>query len=482
MLHFFNIRRMEQLCVLAGLIGVLLFPLQPAEANSARLRQLLQQPGLSAPHTGAEIVSLKTGEAILSHNASTALMPASNMKVITSAAALTLLKPEFHFKTSLYTDGYQRGDTVQGNLYIKGYGDPVLNDERLQQLVQELRYNGIRSVSGDLIADDSFFDGERTGRGWKSTYGAAAYSARLSALSLNLNTVEVRVRPTQSGQMAGVTLKPDNTFFEIINKTRTSGGRTRLQISRQLVNGRNQIIVSGNVYVRGRTEVETINLDNPTLYVGNVVQTQLHKEGITLQGRLRQGVTPNGSALLASTESPPLRDIVAELNKNSVNLIAENLLKFLGANYEGVPGTAAKGAKVIQERFLVSQVGLPRNPQMVIADGSGLSPLNRVTAHVLVSVLKHMYDQYDVSVDFVSSLAISGVDGTLKKRMNTPELKRRVRAKTGFINGVSGLSGFVYTKDNEVLVFSFLMNHFRNYHSAVSTQEQLCAQLVNWRH
>lgn len=485
MLHFFKLRArlrpgLQPVCL--TLILVLLNPLLPAQAalSTANLRQSLQQPGLSLPHTGAHIVSARSGETVLSLNSGTALMPASNMKVITSAAALSLLKPEFRFKTHLLSDGRLQGDTLQGNLYLKGYGDPVLSDERLQQLVQELRFLGIGKINGQLIADDSYFDQQRIGRGWKNTYGAAAYSAQISALSLNLNTVEVRVRPTQVGQPAAISLKPESSFFALVNKTSTSGGRTRLHISRQLVNGKNQIIVSGNLYVRGRTEIETINLDNPTLYTGYVAANLLRKEGIQLQGQIRQGTTPAGANLLATTESPPLREVVSELNKNSINLIAENLLKFMGANFSGAPGSSEKGAKVITDRFLTRMVGLPHNPSLVIADGSGLSPLNRLSAETLTRVLQHMLQQYDVSVDFVASLAISGVDGTLKKRMNTPELKRRVRAKTGFINGASALSGYVYAKNNEILIFSYLMNHYRTFHAATSTQDLLCKQLLAW--
>lgn len=484
MLHFFRKKRLFAPFLSLFLIfftWTALWPGNRAEASIPIMRQLLQQPALSLNQTGVEIISMKTGKTLLSSNANTPLMPASNMKVITSSAALSLLKPEFRFKTTLFTDGHQSGDTLQGNLYLKGYGDPVLNDDRLGNLIQELRYLGIHKITGNLLVDDSFFDDERTGKGWKSTYGAAAYSARISALSLNLNTVDIQVRPTQLGQPAKIVLKPENTFFEVENHARTTSGRTRLKIMRQLVNGKNRIVVTGNIYIQGRTEIEKINLDNPSLYVGNVAQNFLKRENIQLEGRLSKAVTPNGARILASTLSPTLREVVNQLNKHSVNLIAENLLKFLGATFKGAPGSSAKGAEVVKEKFLYGLVGLPRNDQLVIADGSGLSPLNRITAHTLTSVLQYMFEQFDVSVDFMSSLPISGVDGTLKKRMNIPSLKRHVRAKTGFINGVSSLSGYISTDGNEILIFSFLMNHFQNYYTALSTQEKLCAEMVKWK-
>lgn len=482
MLHFFKKKpAFITLFAFFTAFSVLLSPVVEA-SSPAVLQRILNNPSLSSQHTGVRILSMKTGQPLLEKNVNTALMPASNMKVITSAAALSLLKPEFQFKTVLFTDGQQRGNVLQGNLYLKGYGDPVLNDERLYELIRELNFLGFDSIEGDLVLDDSFFDAERTGRGWKKTYGAAAYSARISALALNLNTVDIRIRPTQVGRPAAIELKPANSFFKIQNNTRTSGGRTRLKIVRQLVNGQNVVKVSGNVYVRGRTEVETINLDKPSLYVGNVAAGFLKREHIQLKGKIRRGVTPNGSRILASSQSPPLREIVSLLNKKSVNLIAENLLKFLGANFAGAPGTSAKGAQVIQDKFLVAMVGLPRETGIEIADGSGLSPLNRLTPKVLTEVLQYMFMQFDVSVDFLGSMAISGVDGTLKKRMNTPLLKRRVRAKTGFIQGASSLSGYLYTQDNEVLIFSFLMNHYRNYYQAIKTQEELCKAMTQLKH
>ncbi len=477
MLHFF--KKNPYFMTFPALFCCFMVLTLPAHAlSTAQVNQILNQAGLPPTHTSARMVSMKTGETLYEKNANHLLMPASNMKVITSAAALHLLKPEFRFKTQFLSSATLRNGVLNGDLYLKGYGDPVLNDERLNTLVQELRFAGVQQISGNLIVDDSFFDEERTGRGWKTTYGAAAYSAKISALSLNLNTVDVQVKPGAPGRPASIRLKPDNTFFDIVNQTRTTAGRTRLKITRQWIKGRNRVVVSGSVYSRGRTESQRINLDKPALYVGNVAQKMFTREGIAFEGKLSKGKTPAGARILATTQSPPLRDIVSQLNKDSVNLIAENLLKFMGANFVSAPGTAAKGAQVIKEKFLYAQVGLSPDPKLVIADGSGLSPLNRLTTNTLSRVLEYMFQQFDVSVDFMASMPISGVDGTLRKRMNTPLLKRRVRAKTGYINGVSALSGYVYTQKNEVIIFSFLMNHFKSYGAAIQAQHRLCELLA----
>lgn len=478
MLHFFKMRRF--LILWAGVLPFLVLNSLPSRSIQAQSFQgAWMQPGLSPAHTGVQVIALKTGKTILSHNATTPLVPASNMKLVTSAAALSLLKPEFTFKTLVYSDGRIQAESLNGNLYLKGLGDPELTDERLAQLASDIRYSGIRRITGKLVVDDSYFDQQREGRGWKKNYGASSYSAQISALSLNRNTVDVWVRPGAPGQAAEVALDPPNQYFEIVNLTRT-GGRTRLQIARSMNGQRNRVTVSGSVSPQARPEKESINLENPALYTGYVFKSLLQKSGVVLEGGVEQNKTPANAYELARTESRPLRDIVGELNKHSINLIAENLLKYMGALFEGEPGSAEKGAKVIRERFLKQMVGLSNTTGITIADGSGLSPLNRVTAATLARILMYMHGQFDVGVDFMSSLAISGVDGTLHARLNSPDLKRRVRAKTGFINGVSSLSGYLQTKNNETLVFSFLMNHFTGVYAARATQDQLCAQLINW--
>lgn len=462
------------------IFSVFIFALPVQAFSAASLSQWVSRPALSARHTGVNILSLKTGKVIYQKNATVPLIPASNMKLLTSAAGLSLLKPEYQFKTEVYLAKpvYQNKENT---LYLKGYGDPDLNDERLFGLAQDLKYQGVTDIAGDLVVDDSYFDQQSRGKGWKTTYGSAAYNARISALSLNRNTVKVWVKPTQPGQAAEVQIEPVTRFFKIINTAYTSSGRTRLKIARTLENGQNVIRVSGNIYSRSAPEAETINLDKPSLYVGEVFKETLAKLGVRIHGKVLKGRVPQGAILMSTAKSPPLREIISDLNKHSVNLIGENLLKTLGAVYKGAPGTSQKGAAVIQEAFLQQKVGLPANNGVAIADGSGLSPQNRVTAHALSEVLRYMYHQFDVGADFVASLAVSGVEGTLKKRFRNPKLKRKIRAKTGYINRVSTLSGYLQTDSNDVVVFSVLMNHFNNYSVAVASQEDLFSSLLDYQ-
>lgn len=444
----------------------------------ANLSQMVRHPSLTTANTAIKVKSLKTNKIIFNHNSTLSLAPASNMKLVTSAAALTLLGPEFRFRTVLYTDGKQNENVIDGNLYLKGFGDPGLTDERLQDMVKQLKYRGIQEISGDVILDDTFFDGKRVGEGWKD-YGSASYSARISALSLNHNTVNLWIRPSTSGQPAVVTLDPYSQFFEIVNKTKTIRGKTKLKIQRTLEqNGQNRIYISGSMSSKASPERETINLEKPTMYTGYVFKKLLKKEGLKFQGRLKRGKLPgSGFYPLVISRSKPLNTLVSELNKKSVNMIAEHLFKYMGAVFEGQPGTAKKGAKVILNKFLKDKVKM-NTKQLAIIDGSGLSPLNRLTSEALVEILSYMSQHFDVSMDYQASLAIAGVDGTLRKRLNKPETKRMIRAKTGFINGVLALSGYLHTTGDDILVFSILMNDFKNYYEARELQDKMCQKLV----
>lgn len=441
---------------------------------------IVNTPALPNYSTGIKIISLKTLETIYSQNENLPLMPASNMKIITSAAALTLLKPEFTFRTIIFIDTPVNEGVINGNLYLKGYGNPDLNTERLWMMARELTYKGITEIKGDIIGDDSFFDLQRTGKGWKNTYGAAPYSAKISALSLNQNTIKVWVGPSKKGYPGIISLDPPSKYFKIINQTVTSGYRSYLYIARRInSSGEDEISVKGNIAVNSMGENETINIANPPLYVASVFYEMLKKEGINISGSYRTGQISGKCWQLSETQSRPLNAIIAEFNKHSVNFIGETLLKYLAARYEGVPGTIEKGEAVIKNKFLIPLVKT-QTTGMVIADGSGLSPLNRITPAQFIDVLKYMYNNFELSSDFVASLSIGGADGTLTKRFRNTSAYRKVRAKTGYIAGVSSLSGYAVTKDNEPMAFSIIMNNFYNYAVAHSVQDKISIILTGF--
>lgn len=452
-------------------------------ASSKVIEKIFKSNGINKSFSSVNIISLKTGESIYKFNSDLPLIPASNMKLITSAASLALLKPEYKFKTIVYGSNNFNMGKLQGNLYLKGFGDPDLTTERLWRMVKKLKNTGIKEISGDIIADESYFDSKEISSGWKTKqYGDSAYSARISALSVNRNTVEVWLRGGEkNGEKGIITLEPENDFFQIENNVVTGGIFPRIVISRMLTSdGKNKIIIKGNIPIRFHSEVNKINLDNPGLYTGYVLARILKKEGIQIQGQVKKGITPLNALELVRSNSRTLSAIVYDFNKHSVNIIGEILLKNLGAVYRGVPGTTENGADVVKRNFLDKISGADTSGFRMV-DGSGLSPLNRVSAGIFVNVMKYMYNNFSLQSDYMASLPVSGADGTLRKRTKKTSGERKFRAKTGYINNVSCLSGYTVSINGEPIAFSILMNNFKNMYLAISIQDNICTYLATSR-
>src|SRR3989338_2164268 len=444
---------------------------KPAPAVVSRgLKQgidhILNNRCLSNGKVGIKIVSLKTGEVVYQRNSNELLIPASNVKLITTAAALSKLKSDYKFKTTIAYDGIKDGNTLKGNLYIKGYGDPKLVTEELLLMVGEIRNTGIEVISGDIIADDSFFDGERVGNGWKINCDSRAYNARIGALSFNFNTIAVDIEPAESRrERPEVIINPPTSFVEVVNKAITKNRRIgdNITVDRLSEGDEDKIIVDGEISVGKKGMRFYRSISNPPIYTATVFKEFLEKEGITVKGRVISGLKPADAAELLTHESAPLSIIIRDLNKMSNNFMAEQILKTMGAEVKGVPGTAEKGLTVVRE--YLEGIGIP-NGTYVLADGSGLSRLNRMTPSQIIKVLMTMYDDFKLQAEYVSSLSIMGVDGSLKHRMDGSTLDWMVRGKTGTLDGVSAVSGYTTcyscsVNKREVFAFSIIMNNLK---------------------
>jgi D-alanyl-D-alanine carboxypeptidase/D-alanyl-D-alanine-endopeptidase (penicillin-binding protein 4) len=447
----------------------------------AQIGGLVNTPALSAKETGVAVVSLRTGEMLYGRNESRALMPASNMKLLTSAAAMTMLGPDFAFRTALYADGQVSDGILSGSLYLKGFGDPDLNERRVVEMAEALHERGVRQVS-DVVADDSFFDDRRLGMGWKARYEGLSYSARISALSITQNVAKVWVKAGPAGKPAQLKLEPDSEYYLVSNGVRTVPGYANSLGARfgKMVNGRRQVLIHGVFGTARGPDAVSFNIEDPALVSGGTLMTALKQAGIRVTGRLMTGRTPTTAAPLVINASRPLVAVLTDFNKHSINFVGEHVFKYLGATFRGEPGTAEKGASVIREDFVRRLVGI--DPAgMVVADGSGLSPLNRISALQFASVLRYMYSQPEYRPDFQAALPIAGVDGTLAHRFRSTPAQGVLRAKTGFINGVCTLSGYTTTKDGEPVAFSFLMNNYKDLWAARVVQERLGVLLTLFR-
>ncbi len=454
---------------------------QAREALVAAIDDAVGRAGVEEARVGIHVVSVETGEEIYAKNADGLLNPASNMKLFTTAAALELLGPDFRFETEVYVDRPPDANgVVHGNIYVKGKGDPTFVSERMHRLVTDLWHLGLRRVTGTIVVDDSYFDDVREGPGWEQEHSDRAYVAPTGALSLNFNAVAIHVRPgRRPGLPAVVTVDPDSDYFVVENRVRTvSARRRRRHIPASIgLGSRQKILVRGFEPVGRDGRVYYRRIDNPPLYFGHTFRAYLKRRGVRMGRTVRKGVVPPEAHLLVRSYSETLASIVRKLNKVSNNHIAEMLLKTLGAEIEGTPGSWAGGVAAVED-FLEREVGIPRG-SYVMKNGSGLNDTNRVSARQVTRLLRHMWHHFQVRPEFVSSLPIVGRDGTAAFRLEDTVAAGVMRAKTGTLENVSALSGYVATAAGEVLAFSILVNdHPGRYTEVVSAVDTIAEAIA----
>ena len=461
-------------CGTASTIESLPAPPEPSEAIQrlqANIEATLSDPLLASSNVGMKVVSLETGEVLYEKDAEKLYHPASTMKLITAATALVKLSPNYRFHTTLYADRLE-DHRVLGNIYLKGGGDPVFNSSDLEKMVERLVETEVKDLQGDIVVDETYFDPIRRGKGWMWDDGPiGGYYPHLSALTINRNGVFVRISPgTKIGDPVHVHLDPPTQFMKIVNDTTTVGHseKTRLTIKRKEEStGENVLIIDGAMTIGQAKMNRRVDVLDPALYCGTLLREMLAKRGVTLQGTVRYGEVPKEAAEIITHVSPPLSRIVWEMNKPSDNLIAELLLKTIGAELRGAPGTAEKGLGAISN--LLGIIGMDRR-YYTFADGSGVSRYNLVTASLLTDLLVYMYRNFAVMPEYLASLPVGGVDGTLTRRMRGMSAEGVLRAKTGTLRGLTALAGYTVTADGETVAFSIIVS---NYLGSVSPRRAL---------
>jgi D-alanyl-D-alanine carboxypeptidase/D-alanyl-D-alanine-endopeptidase (penicillin-binding protein 4) len=451
----------RSLFVLLAAAAVLPFSARAGQADRDALRraveQLLSQPPLAGARVAVEVQSLEDGQVVFSRNGEDLLNPASNTKLVTSAAALLRLGPEYRFSTDYLGDhAITRGRV--GTLYVKGRGDPAVNTERLEALVADLWHRGLRQV-GNIVLDDSFFDREQFGPGWEQETSDKAWAAGVGALSLNHNAVTIYITPAdRAGQRARVELEPDaRDYFLIENRVSTvrSNQRRKLRPHALPEGERTRIVVEGRIPLHAEPVVTYRRIGDPTFYYGQTLRMLLRQRGIHVAGRVKRGQAPEKAVLLQTYDSPGLAEVVRDMNKVSSNFIAEMLIKTLGAELKGTPGTWPKGLDVAED--LLAELGIPRGTY-VLHNGSGLNDTNRFSARQMATLLQSVWKRFPVASEFIASLGIAARDGTMRLRMEGTDAAGRLRAKTGTLERVTALSGYVQSMGGERFVFSVLVN------------------------
>ena len=424
---------------------------------------------LSRSRVAVQVVSLDDGSVVYARNADELLNPASNVKLFTTATALVRLGPDFRFETEFLVDdpanprrrkGQGPGD-IQGNLYVRGKGDPSINSQRLWQIANELYYAGLRSVSGDLVLDDSWFDGERVGPGFDQEDSDRAYMAPTGAVSLNWNAIGAHVSPGDAvGEPGRIDLDPPSEFFVVENRVRTTRARSlrRLWVSSVPMGDKQKIVVSGRMPLGSSPVGVWRKIDEPSLYFGHTLKHYLALRGVRVRGKIVRRAIPEGARAFMLHQSDTLDLVLKRVNKSSSNFMAEQLVKTLGAQVVGAPGTWPKGIAAIEE-FLAAEVGIPLGT-FVMKNGSGLNDTNRFSSAQVCRLLRHMWRRFPLAPEYLSSLGIAAKDGTLHYRMEGTDAAGRLRAKTGTLENVSALSGYVQSVAGERFAFSIMVNDF----------------------
>ncbi len=407
-----------------------------------------------------QVESLDDGDTVLAQGGEELLNIASNTKLFTAAAALATLGPDYTFTTELFADGLARGKAT--TLYVRGKGDPSLTTERLYGIAAELWHAGLREVTGDLVLDETWFDATRTPRGFAQGDADHAYLSPTGALSLNANAIALVILPAKGGAKPAVQLDPASDYATV-DTSRLTGrcAAPDLQVSStpQGEGGERQKLTVRGCLVDPAAGARVLKkIDHPAFYFGHTFKRVLAQRGIRIKGTVRLGESPKGAVPLHVVESEPLADVLKVVNKRSLNFAAEMLLKAMAAQQRGTPATFAAGLDVVAD-YLAREVGLPRG-SYVMENGSGLNDFNRFSAAQVNRVLRHMEKDLALSPDYLASLGIAGVDGTLRNRLTRTDAEGNLRGKTGTLGTVASLSGYVQAASGERFVFSFIANDF----------------------
>ncbi len=409
---------------------------------------------------------LKDGKVLAEHGGDTLVNPASNAKLITSAAALDALHPEFRFKTEYYVQGVLRDGTLHGNLVVKGYGDPSIVSERLMRVANELYLFGVERITGSVIVDGSYFDDNEEARGWELEESPdRAYAAPVSALEVNYNATAIYVRPgTELGAPAivhvdppceEVVLKGDVITDRFGRGVRVVSQKDKSEDGKDIT----ALTVEGTVGMRQSPFRMYRRVYSPLKHFGSVLTYFLQQRGVHMRHSVIEGHVPDGARLILVDRSPRLTEVVANMNHYSNNIMAETLIKAMGAEVMGTPGTFENGLAVAH-RFLETKVGFkPRS--YTFDNGSGLNDVDRFTSREIVTLLGYMSRDFETGTEYASSLAVAGTQGTIGFRMRDTPAERRLRAKTGTLHGVSALSGYVVQPSGDVVAFSILAMGFK---------------------
>ncbi len=424
----------------------------------------------------AKVVSLDTGEVIFERNPRLLVMPASTMKIVTLAVAAERLGWDARFSTRLETTGAIEDGMLRGDLVVTGDGDPTIGQRAdaprvLDEWACRLAVLGVTRVEGRLIGDDDALPDQALGSGWAWDDLAFGYAAPLSALQYHESAADIVITAgAKPGMPATVRIEPASTDLVVSGQVSTTAADVPAAVYTRRRPFTRTLEVTGSVPKTNRDYVRSVAVDNPTRAFLAAFRDALARAGITVAGEIADvdelvEKPPSPRRVLHTHESPPLREIAVRLMKVSQNLFAETLLSRIGLGSDVPDPDPLIAARGVYERTL-ARWGVPIE-DVIVADGSGLSRYDYVTAAALVTVLTRMAQEPRDAAAFEATLPIMGVDGTLERRLRDTPLEGRIHAKTGTMSNVRALAGYMTTRAGERLVFAIVANNFKARASAI---------------
>lgn len=425
------------------IITILTFSNSIVSAETDVVSEVLKKTHINKRNVGIYVYDLSAGKPVYSFNEEKSFSIASVNKLFITAAAIKFLGQDFRFKTSVCGSVPNSDGVVDSTLYVKGGGDPIFVSESMWYLVNRLSALGVKKINGNILLDDYLFPAAEI---YEET-DDRAYSAKISSLSVNFNSIALSV---VSGPRQSLIIDPPLGEYHVVDRSRSSKSQTDVYINR----------VGENVNVSGNVNNSTYsnkwiyrNIDDPIANFANILKLHLKWRGIEFNGKILRGETPKGENVLFNIESRRLSEILMEMNKFSNNFIAEQTIRALACKLSDKCDVNKAIEAVF--KYLVDN-GLDKH-DFNIVNASGYSRSNTANPRGFVNFLEKVYSDFEIAPEFINSLSIAGVDGTIRRSIRESEFKGRLRAKTGTLTGVRSLAGY-YHKNNHVYAFIIVAN------------------------
>jgi D-alanyl-D-alanine carboxypeptidase/D-alanyl-D-alanine-endopeptidase (penicillin-binding protein 4) len=395
---------------------------------------------------------------VLAQRDERAMNPASVMKLLTTYAGLELLGPAYAWRTELYAAAPPVEGVLHGDLILKGYGDPTLTQEKFWNLIHGLRVEGVREIRGDLVLDRSFFEASEFDPGAFDGDPYRPYNSGPDALLVNFKSTSFHIRPEANG--VAIKVDPELPHLKVVNRLKPATGSCmdwKNRLAYDVRQDKEGWVVSFNGSYAASCANRTLDLSLPAHpeYIFQLFKTLWREQDGIFHGKLREGSAPPKAVLLTQTFSPPLADVIRQINKYSNNLMARQLLITLGAERGGIPGNAAKGAEAIRAWLAANGMAFP---ELVIENGSGLSRIERISARHLGELLLTAYGN-PFMPELMSSLPLMAVDGTLQRRTQVSALAGRAHLKSGSLDDVRAIAGYLLDEQGRRWVVVMMVNH-----------------------